>query len=401
MKLAALFSHPIQYFSPLFRRLAAHPGVDLTVFYCSRQSAEARLDPGFGTEVKWDIPLLEGYNYRFLSNLRRDDKVGGFFSLLNPDIFREIRQGQWDALWIHGYMHAANWLAIMAARSAGVPVLLRGESNLLDSRPGWRRALKSVALRLLLRQVDGALYIGSRNREYYRYYGLPEDKLHFVPYCVDNEFFQQEAARLRPQRPILRRRFGVADHRPLILFCGKLIPKKQPVLLLQAFKEVRRKYPCALVYAGDGILRREIEELTAREGIPDVHVSGFLNQSTVSQAYAAADVLALPSAWSETWGLVLNEGMNFGLPMVASDRVGGAVDLVREGENGYIVPHHDTAALALALARLVEDPVLRARFGRRSLEIIQNWGLDRAVAGIVKACNGIKSDDLQFVRRHK
>ena len=385
-KLAILSSHPIQYFAPLFRRLAAHPGVDLTVFYCSRQSAEARLDPGFGTEVKWDIPLLEGYNYRFLSNVHRDDKVGGFFSLVNPDIFREIRQGEWDALWIHGYMHATNWLAILAAKSAGVQVLLRGESNLLDSRPVWRRALKSVALRLLLRQMDGALYIGSHNREYYRHYGLPEEKLHFVPYCVDNEFFQQEAARLRPYRAALRGQFGVADDRPVILFCGKLIPKKQPVLLLQAFKEVRRKHPCALVYAGDGILRREIEELAAREDLPDVHITGFLNQSEVSQAYVAADVLALPSAWGETWGLVLNEGMNFGLPVVASGRVGGAVDLVREKENGYVVPAHDTAALASALTRLVEDQARRARFGRHSLEIIQNWGLDRAVAGIVKAC---------------
>jgi glycosyltransferase involved in cell wall biosynthesis len=394
MKLAALSSHPIQYFAPLFRRLAAQPGVDLTVFYCSRQSAVPRGDPGFGTVVQWDIGLLEGYKYHFLPNWRRADEVRGFFSLINPGIILELRQGRWDALWIHGYMHATNWLAIMAARSVEVPVMLRGESNLLDSRPYWRRALKGVALRLLLRQVDGALYIGSHNREYYRYYGLPEDKLHFVPYCVDNDFFQQEAARLRPQRPILRRRFGVADDRPLILFCGKLIPTKQPVLLLQAFKEVRRKHPCALVYAGDGILRREIEELAAREDLPDVHITGFLNQSAVSQAYAAADVLALPS-WSDTWGLVINEGMNFGLPVVASDRVGGAVDLVREGENGFVVPHHDTAALTSALARMVEDPARRERFGRRSLEIIQNWGLDSAVAGIVKACNGIKSDDLK------
>jgi glycosyltransferase involved in cell wall biosynthesis len=214
---------------------------------------------------------------------------------------------------------------------------------------------------------------------------MPEEKLFFTPYSVDNDFFQQEADRLKPCRGELRRKFGVPDDRPLILFCGKLIPKKQPLLLLEAYARVRREHPCALLFAGDGPLRGEVEAAAARQGIADVHITGFLNQREVSQAYVAADLLVLPSAWGETWGLVLNEAMNFGLPVVATDRVGGAVDLVREGENGVVVPHNNSEALAGALDQMVKDPFLRIRLGQRSRKIIQGWGLREVVQGIAQA----------------
>jgi len=393
IKLAVLCSHPIQYFAPLYRNLAGQAEIDLTVFYCSKQGAEPRLDPGFGQEVRWDIPLLQGYNYQFLPNQRRADRVGGFFSLINPAIIGEIRRGQWNALLMHGYFYATNWLAILAARTAGVPVLMRGESHLLDKRPLGRSLAKKLVLRHLFRLVDAALYIGTHNRAFYRHYGIPEEKLFFTPYAVDNDFFRQEATRLGPRRRELRQKFGVPDDRPLILFCGKLIPKKQPLLLLEAYASVRQEHPCALLFAGDGPLRGEVERATACQNIADVHISGFLNQREVSQAYVAADIMVLPSAWEETWGLVLNEAMNFALPVVATDRVGGALDLIREGENGFVVPHNNAEVLARALKQIVKDSFLRIRLGLRSREIIQGWGLREVVQGITQASSnlGIRS----------
>ena len=391
IKLAIVCSHPIQYFAPLFRYLAGQAEIDLTVFYCSRQSAEPRVDPGFGQVVRWDIPLLEGYNYQFLPNRRRADEVGGFFSLINPAIIREIRQGRWDVLMVHGYLYATIWLAILAARAAGVPVLMRGESHLLDERPLGLRLAKDLVLRSLFRLVDAALYIGSHNKASYRYYGMPEEKLFFTPYAVDNDFFRREAHQLKSRRGELRRKFGIPDDRPLILFCGKLIPKKQPLLLLEAYARVRREHPCALLFAGDGPLRVEVEAAVARQGITGVQITGFLNQREISQAYVAADMLVLPSAWGETWGLVLNEAMNFGLPVVATDRVGGAMDLVREGENGYIVPNQSVELLSRALTGLVTDPDRRAAFGKRSAEIIRQWDIRETAAGIIAASRGCLS----------
>lgn len=387
IRLAALLSHPIQYFAPLFRHLASRPEIDLTLYYCSQQGVVEYVDSGFGQSFKWDIPLLEGYCYHFLPNIRAGKE--GFGTLLNPTIVRELIRKRYDALWVHGYMHATNWLAFFAARATGTPILLRGESNLLRPRPWWVRLIKDVVLRALFSQISACLYIGTHNQEYYKHYGVPDERLFFTPYCVDNRFFEAQANRFRAHRSELRQEFGVEDDKPIILFCGKLIPKKQPLRLLKAFAQVRRDFPCALLYVGDGYLRSQIEEQIELENIPDVHLSGFLNQSEIAQAYTAADIFVLPSTWkggdTETWGLVVNEAMNFGLPVVVTDQVGCAPDLVREGENGYIVPHDDIKALAKAIGYLVANPQERLRFGERSLEIVQDWSLDRCAEGIVQA----------------
>jgi len=394
MRLAALFSHPIQYFSPLFRVLATRSEIDLTVYYCSRQGVDEYRDIEFGTNVKWDIPLLEGYRYRFLSNWRHNLGVGGFLSLINPSIVSELRKERYDAILIHGYSHLTDWLVFLTAKTVSTTILLHGESHLLDARPPVVRIGKGVLLRLLMKWIDAGLYIGSRNQEFYKHYGLSEGRLHGAPYTVDNAYFRAKAAELTGQRQGLRLGLGVADDRPIVLFVGKLIPKKQPLQLLRAFSRVRRKHECALVFVGDGVLRSKIEQAVVSEAIPDVHVTGFLNQSELPNAYAAGDLLVLPSAWGETWGLVVNEAMNFGLPVIASNKVGCAGDLVRDGDNGYVVPWNDLDALNVALGTLITDVGLRHSFGHRSLEIVEGWGIEQTANGIVQAAagNGLLSE---------
>jgi len=388
IRLAALFSHPIQYFAPLFRALAAHPDIDLTVYFCSRMGVEETLDPGFRRVFRWDIPLLEGYNHKFLPNLRRSQQVRGFFSLCNPTIAKELSRKRYDALWIHGYAHATHWLAFVSAKITKIPILLRGESHLVTPRPFYIRLAKAAILRPLLRTVSACLYIGTHNRMFYEYYGVSRERLFFAPYTVDNSYFRQWAKRLAPYRDEIRARWGIHDKRPVILYVGKLVPWKQPLALLEAYRLVRQQYPCALLYAGDGALRTVIEEKVHEANIPDVVITGFLNQSEISQAYTVADILVLYSS-HEPWGLVVNEGMNFELPVIVSNRVGCAPDLVRHGENGYIVPYDNVEALAEALLSLVRDPQQRIEMGRRSLNLIENWDIPQTVEGIITAAKSV------------
>lgn len=394
IRLAALFSHPIQYFAPLFRTLATRSEIDLTVYYCSRQGVDEYRDTEFGTNVKWDIPLLEGYQSRFLPNWRHSLPVGGVFSLINPSIVSELRKERYDAILIHGYSYLTNWLAFFAAKVVGTAILLHGESHLLDVRRPVIRISKEVLLRSLMKWIDAGLYIGSRNHEFYKHYGLPEGRLHFAPYTVDNAFFQRKAIELSGQRQALRLGLGVSDDRPMILFVGKLIPKKQPLQLLRAFAQVRCKHECALVFVGDGVSRSEIEQTVVSQAIPDVRITGFLNQSDLPKAYAAGDLLVLPSAWGETWGLVVNEVMNFGLPVIVSNKVGCASDLVHEGLNGCVVPWNDLDALVNSLEVLVSDASLRHSFGQHSLDIIKGWSIEHTANGIVQtaARNGVFRD---------
>jgi glycosyltransferase involved in cell wall biosynthesis len=306
-RVAFLFSHPIQYFAPLMRQLAARPEIELTAYFCSRMGVEEVLDPGFGQTFKWDIPLLEGYRSHFLPAVQRDQTVRGWLNPFNPALVPELVRSRYDVLVVHGYASATNWLAFLAARLAGTAVLFRGEVRLRsDQHAGWS-AVKSLGLRTMFRVlVDGCLYIGARSHEFYAHYGVPAHRLFFTPYCVDNDFFQTWAAQLAPKRADLRAELGITDDRPVILFVGKLVPKKQPLMLLQAYAMMRCDHRCALVYVGDGELRGALESRVREQNLPDVKITGFLNQTEIPRVYAAADVLVLPSLATETWGLVFS-----------------------------------------------------------------------------------------------
>lgn len=384
MRLLHLVTHPIQYFAPLYRELATRPELELTVCFLSRKGVRTFYDPGFGQLLTWDIPLLDGYHYRFLEGEGRSARETSIQLRTNLEVVRSALRDPYDVLWVHGYGYRAAWLAILAARLRGRPVLLREEATLLDRRPLHRRVLKEIPLRWLSHQVSG-LYIGLNNYRYSRRYGIPEERLFSVPYAVDNHFFAERAERLLPQKQQLRVEFGLPADLPVLLFCGKLIPKKDPLTLLSAFQLVRRQNPVSLLFAGDGVLRREIEGRVTREELEHVRVTGFLNQSEIARAYAAADVVVLPSVYKETWGLVVNEAMNFSLPIVVSDRVGCAADLVKSGVNGFVVPPGDSSALATALRTILEDSGTRQRFGEASLRIIQNYSIERAADGVVAA----------------
>lgn len=386
LRLAALAAGPVFYQIPLYRRLAADPRIDLTVLFASSGGIRP-YDAAFGGRpVVWDCDLLDGYRCEFLRHADDNDVLGGFLALRDWDIVAKIARGGYDALWVHGYSYLTIWLGMVAAWLSGTPVLLREEQTLLHGRPWPKRWLRETLLRSLFSRIYG-LSIGANNRAYFRRYGLPEERLFLAPYCVDNAALQQEAERLARRKAELRSAFGIGGEAgPVVLFVGKLIPKKQPLLALEAFARVRSRQRCALLLVGEGELEPELKARVAAEEIPDVRFAGFLNRSRIAEAYAAADLLVLPSSLHETWGLVVNEAMNFSLPVVVSDKVGCAADLVRDGENGYVVRAGDADALALALERLVVDSGRRRAFGGRSRAIVDGWSYERACEGIVRAC---------------
>ncbi len=384
VRVAHLVSHPIPYFAPLYRELATRPEIDLTVYYYSDATVRDFHDAEFGRSVRWETPLLDGYRSRILPSATRTPATSSS-ARVNVDVVREIARQRYDVVWAHGYAHATTWAAFAAARIGGARLLLRDEQTLLHDRSPLRSTAKAAALRALFSQAGG-LYIGEQNRRFMLAHGAREDALFPARYCVDNAYFRERAEVLQPRRRQLRARFGVTGDGPLVLFAGKLIDKKQPLRLIEAFARVRAQHQCTLLIAGDGPQRAACEVLIARLNVPDVRIAGFLNQSELSAAYAVADVFVLPSRLHETWGLVVNEAMNFGLPIVVSDKVGCAADLVRAGENGYVVRHDDTPALADAIGALVTDPAKREAFGRRSAALIEDYSIEACADGIVAAC---------------
>lgn len=385
-RLAILNSHPIQYFAPLHRRLAAEPDIDLMVYFCSRQGSISYLDVDFGRSIQWDTSLLEGYRHRFLRNLRATDRVSGFFSLINPRIMVELYRGRYDALWVHGHNYFTFVLAIVAANLLRIPVFMRCDTHLGLHRSPAKRILRRPVLGLFYRYlVQSCLFIGSRNREFYRIYGVPASKLFSVPYTVDNSLFAWSTQNFRERSEAVKAELGVPAGTPVILYASKLTARKRPMDLLCAYERIRAaRIPGALLMVGSGDQQVELKRYAAEHAVPDVFFPGFQNQSELPKYYAIADLFVLPSE-NEPWGLVINEAMAAALPVVATDEVGAAADLVQEGGNGFVYRSGDVDALAHILQSLVTDADLRRRMGRQSSAIIDRWNFEACVQGIHEA----------------
>jgi glycosyltransferase involved in cell wall biosynthesis len=383
IRIAVLAGSPVYYAASLYRRVAADPRIDLTAIFAS--SAGVRpTDLGYGTDVAWDADPLAGYRSIFLRRADRTELTSGsVFAFRDLDVVRTLREGDFDVLWLQGYHSCTHLLAATVQRLRRRPMLLREEQTLLARRPAWKRALKQMLFRTLLRPAV-LLPVGTESERWLRSNGL-RGRGFIAPYAVENDAFRAQAVTNPAERQRLRRSFEIPDDGgPVILFVGRLIATKQPELLLDAFRVVRRGRRCTLLFVGGGILEEMLRARVSQDAIPDVVFAGFRNQSEIAEAYACADVLALPSA-GETWGLVVNEAMNFQLPVVVSDRVGCAADLVRQGQTGYVVDHRSTDALADRLALLVDDPALRAQLGARAGELVAGWNHDVAAESVVSA----------------
>ncbi len=387
-QLAFLTSHPIQYQAPLFRRLAASPSVDLTVFFCLDQGLGKRRDPEFGVAVGWDTPVTEGYRYRILSNGSPFRRSGRFWGALNPGIVESLWRGRFDAVIAHGWTEATHWLAFLTAGLTGTPLLLHGEAVPRPGRLSAPARLRRSLVGVVARRAAACLANGTRGAEFYRALGVPGERIALTPYSVDNEFFQQEAKRWRSRRAELLGGLGLPPGLPVVLFPSKLIERKRPMDCLRAYSALRDE--TAMVFVGDGALRPALEAQAAALGLRHVRFAGFQNQSALPRYYALADVLVLPSTF-EPWGLVVNEAMSAGLPVVASDGVTAAVDLVRHGENGFIFPAGGVDALAGCLRTLVRDQSLRERMGARSAQIIETWSHRECVEAIVRVLDRMAS----------
>jgi len=387
-RLAYLVSHPIQYQAPLLRYIAAQPEIDLTVFFLSDLSVRGYQDAGFGIQVQWDVPLLEGYKHIFLPALGSRDRLS-FWRPFVYDLWRHLKIGGFDALWLHGYAHQANLRAVTIAKKLGIKVLLRGESHLISHpRSQVKNWVKERLLSGFFAAIDGFLAIGSLNWEYYRHYAVPAERIFRMPYAVDNEFFQKQIAHVQPDRERLREKLRLERHRPIILFASKFQSRKRAFDLLEAYiclspDGIHEPWPY-LLFIGDGEERSRLEDRVKQLGWTSVQFLGFKNQTELPRYYDLCDIFVLPSDY-EPWGLVINEVMNAGKAVIVSDHVGCGLDLVSDGQNGYVVPVGDVRLLAERLHRLVTHPDLLCEMGQASRERIARWSFTQDWNGLSQA----------------
>ncbi len=379
-RLAIVASHVIQYQDPFFRRLAADPAIDLTVFYCSTAGAEVYRDEDMKTSLRWDIELLEGYRHVFLRNFGWDD---GYTRAINPGIVPALARGNFDAvIFFLGWGTITSLLGIAACRASETPFLLYGDSSFPPAEDSFRARMRAWFVRGVFALASGFMVSGTLNAAYYEHYGADRRRFFLLPWAIDNERFI-EGSRFAPgERDAMRANFEIGPEMIAFVFSAKLVERKDPMTLLKAVANMKHSSRAVVIFLGHGELRQALEDF-AEEHKLNVRFLGFVNQADLPRHYAMGDVFVLPSTY-EPRGAVINEAMACGLPVVVTDRCGSLGDIVLEGENAFVYPAGDPLALSRALDALMDDE-LRARMGQRSREIIATWDYGRGVEGVKEA----------------
>lgn len=382
MRLVVVASHLIQYQAPLFRTLAQR--LDLVVLFAHRATPKQQGEAGFGVAFEWDADLSSGYQAEFLSNVSKSPGTDHFGGCDTPDIGARLHEFAPDAVLVLGWNLKIYWQAVWAAKRLGIPVMIRGDSHLDTPRSKLKLMVKALFYPLVLRMFDVALFVGLRNKAYFEHYGYPESRLFSSPHCVDTRWFAARAT--LDARTSLRAELGLAPETKAVLFGGKLMPFKRPLDLIAAAALCRANGEnVEVIIAGDGEMKSQVIASANIEKVP-LHFLGFRNQSEMPRVYAAADCLVLPSNGRETWGLVTNEALACGLPVIVSSACGCAPDILAS-EAGHSFPEGDVDSLSRAISNNFADPPsvqCRAAFS-------QSHGLQAAVDGITAALGYLES----------
>ena len=373
-RLGALLTHPVQYYSPWLRELAK--ASDLTVYYAHRQTAEGQAKAGFSTAFDWDVPLLDGYEWRWLNNISKNPGLTTFGGCDTPEIGNIVREARLDALIMFGWNRKCFVQGAAAALRTKTPLLIRLDSQLSPRRSLWKRLLKYPFYSVILPRLAHYLSPGSRTDDYLRHYHVPENRIHRLAHMIDTERFSQgaQAAREAGADKSMRAQFNAADKDFVLLFVGKLIPRKRIDLVLEALRLMKTRSPEAFARTrvwllGDGPLRSAFEAFVKTHDLP-VDFIGFINQSRLPSVYPAADCLILASS-DDTWGLVVNEAFACGVPAIVADGVGCAPELIEEGVTGWVLKSDNPADLA----DIIATASVKARsLARDRIDVISRQG---------------------------
>ena len=357
------------------------------VVYCSDIGVKPLYQHEFMTTIKWDISLLDGYNY-VISRNYPVNQTGGFFSRVNPGLFRIVKKKKYDAILIQGYDNFSCWIAFIAAKVSRIKIIWRGEATLRAHEiiPPWKKWLKRVILLRFFRACDAVMYSCSGNKEYLEHYGVPEDKLFPLPCAVDNAYFQNERKKYLAKKSDILENLRIDRGDLVVLFSARFTSRKRPHDLLEAVNKLGHK-DVTVLFVGDGIEKKSMESYAIKHNIKAVFV-GFQNQSELAKFYSIADIATVISDYDPS-PKAMNEAMNFELPIIVTDIVGTAEDLVKHGENGFVVEVGDTDSIAAHIEYFYKNRSEVRRMGKRSLEIVGDWNFSEDARWIEKAVQSV------------
>jgi glycosyltransferase involved in cell wall biosynthesis len=364
------------YRIPLFNALAQHAEVDLHVIFLAETDPDLR---------QWRIPKEEiKFAHQVLPSWRR--RVGRYNALLNRGVSRALAKAAPDVILCGGYNYVASWQSLLWARAHHIPFFLWSESNVQDQRRG--HALVEFLKTRFLSKCSGFVVPGRSALEYLRVHKVNEGAVFVAPNAVDNNFFTAAAAAARQDAARWRRELVLPGR--YFVFVGRLVREKGVFELLAAYakldESLRRQV--GLVFVGDGAVRAQLELQAASVAPGVVQFAGFAQREQLAIYYALAEMVILPT-YTDTWGLVVNEAMACGLPVIVSQIAGCAADLVKENWDGLLVAPRDVAALTSAMRTLADQPELRTTMGANSMQHIAHYSPKEWSAGVARMVQAV------------
>jgi glycosyltransferase involved in cell wall biosynthesis len=380
--LAIISTHPIQYYSPVFRLLAKQPGLQIKIYYDQIPDAQTQ-GKEFGHAFQWDVDLLSGYDYAV-------GKRG------MEDLQGLLQDHHYSAVLLNGWHSRFLWRAGLGSYLSGTPLIIRGDSHLRTPRSKLRQWIKEPLYQFAFSKIEACLAVGIWNAEYFRHFGVPSHKIFQSPHSVDNDWFKNRALKLRDSRSQIRKKWGIADNDFVFSYIGKFIKIKKPQDFVEAFLIATQAKPSTGspsfqggvkgLMVGDGPLMAELES-RVKNAEAQIKFTGFLNQTEVVEAYIASDCLVLPG--QETWGLVVNEAIACGLPVIVSDEVGCGPDVIDHGKNGMIFRCGDVRNLAQKMTEWCCSAVSREAIRSVNEQVLQKYSCQSAVRGILQGLDAV------------
>ena len=384
-KILIFAGNPTQYHAPIFRLLYQRLGGHSLVLFAEDLGAEPFYSKELDSVIKWDVPILDGYEYMYFKNYAsRDSK--GFFSRINPGLIWYVFRSDAQFVLVHGYDTLSSWFVFLTAMLSRKKILWRGEAI---ERKGayknfYKAFLKKIVLKFYFKWPYRIFYSCGANKRYLEQY-IDEDRLKFLPCAVDNSFFELNKIKDKTELSRLKSSLGIPDDHTVFGTTCRLTSRKRVNLLLGALHELGLNNVTILII-GDGPERKSLQDLALIYDLNVVFV-GFVGQFQVARYLSLLDVFVLLSEYDAS-PKALNEALSYSLPLIVSDGIGTAYDLVCHGVNGFIVSTGRESDLVKYLQLLAEDGNLRAKMGERTTELLTTFSIENDVKAIEDVLDG-------------
>lgn len=369
-KLAIITTHPIQYQTPLFKKLAKKLP-NLQVFFASRHGLSSKyIDPEFKKNIKWDIGsrMLDGYKSEFSKNQNKNINQ---FSLNFLNLEKKLIKGNFDHILVLGWNNLLYINAILYALKHKIKLILRVETNLLLKINPIKRLIKTIILKNLFKKINYFLAIGILNKNFLLNHNVPKKKIYPGPYFVDNNFFSKKIKKKSESK------------KKIVLFVGKLIQRKNPFEFLNLAQMFLKNKKIQFIMIGDGILKKECQKFINKRRLNNVSLIGFVNQTQLKKYYQKSDLLIVPSYY-ETWGLVINEAFASNIPVICSENCGASKDLILNGKTGFTYPTNELKILYTKTNKILKNKSLSNKLRTNISRKIKDYDVDISANSILK-----------------